>query len=147
MTKSFNWKVDKLADHEKMLLWGAGGWQEGHSGWHQDGKTTINTQSYRKLALKYHPDKNAGNDEAKQLFLAVQEAYEVLSDPNERTWYDTNREKILFNKEDMSKEDIEMHTFGFNVWTYFSSACFKGYGDEEGAFYQVYRDIFERIKT
>lgn len=40
-----------------------------------------------------------------------------------------------------------MHTFGFNVWTYFSSACFKGYGDEEGAFYQVYRDIFERIKT
>lgn len=77
----------------------------------------------------------------------MQEAYEVLSDPNERTWYDTNREKILFNKEDMSKEDIEMHTFGFNVWTYFSSACFKGYEDNEGGFYQVYREIFERIKT
>lgn len=40
-----------------------------------------------------------------------------------------------------------MHTFGFNIWTYFSSGCFKGYGDNEGGFYQVYRQVFERIKT
>jgi hypothetical protein len=47
----------------------------------------------------------------------------------------------------MSKEDIEMHTFGFNIWMYFSHACFKGYDDEEGGFYPVYREVFERIKT
>ena len=59
-------------------------------------------QSYRKMALKYHPDKNDG-EEAKQMFIEVQEAYQVLSDPNERTWYDNNREKILFDKDSMSK--------------------------------------------
>jgi len=41
------------------------------------------------------------------MFLKITEAYEVLSDVNERTWYDNNREKILFNKDDMSKEDLE----------------------------------------
>ena len=59
-------------------------------------------QSYRKLVLKCHPDKNPSED-AKKVFLELQEAYDVLSDPNERTFYDVNREKILFNKEDMSK--------------------------------------------
>jgi DnaJ family protein A protein 5 len=40
-----------------------------------------------------------------------------------------------------------MHTFGFNIWVYFSSSCFKGYEDGEHGFYQVYREVFERIKT
>lgn len=71
----------------------------------------------------------------------------MLSDPNERTWYDNNRDKIIFNKEEMTKEDVEMYSFGFNIWEYFTSACYKGFGDEPGAFYQVYRDIFEKIKT
>lgn len=81
------------------------------------------------------------------MFLQITEAYEVLSDPNERTWYDNNREKILFNKDEMSKEDVEMYSFGFNIWPYFSSSCFKGFDDSEGGFYYVYRDIFEKIKT
>lgn len=97
------------------------------------------------MALKYHPDKNP-SEEAKSIFVTLNEAYTVLSDPNERTWYDNNREKILFNKEDMSKEDLEVHTFGFNIWNYFTVSCFSGFEDDEGGFYQVYRDIFEKLK-
>ena len=50
------------------------------------------------------------------------------------------------NKDNMSKEDIEMQTYGFNIWPYFSTACFKGYNDEPLGFYAVYREMFEKIK-
>lgn len=44
-------------------------------------------KAYKKLALKWHPDKNVGNEEeAKENFQLVQHAYEVLIDPHERTW-------------------------------------------------------------
>lgn len=42
----------------------------------------------------------------------------------------------------MSKQDVEMYSFGFNIWAYFTSSSFKGFDDNEGGFYHVYRDIF-----
>ena len=52
-------------------------------------------KAYRKLALEWHPDKNAHrHDEAEAKFKEIRGAYETLSDPNERAWYDSHREAI-----------------------------------------------------
>lgn len=52
-------------------------------------------KSYKKLAIKHHPDKNGNSDESKKLFQEINEAYEVLSDDQKRKIFDMYGEEGL----------------------------------------------------
>lgn len=61
-------------------------------------------KAYRKLALKYHPDRNPDNKEAEAKFKEINEAYAVLSDPEKKKMYDTYGSADFHRK--YSQEDI-----------------------------------------
>lgn len=57
-------------------------------------------KAYKRKALELHPDRNYSDAErTTKLFVEVQAAYEVLSDPQERAWYDSHRESILHGRD------------------------------------------------
>ena len=57
-------------------------------------------KEYRKLALKYHPDKNAGDKVAEEQFKKIAEAYGILGDPEKRRKYDAPHSASSFSFED-----------------------------------------------
>ena len=81
--------------------------------------------AYRKLALKYHPDRNPDNKEAEEKFKAAAEAYQVLSDSEKRKRYDQFGTADMGNmggfSQEMNMEDI-FENFGDIFETLFGGA-------------------------
>lgn len=80
-------------------------------------------------------------EEATEMFSKIQNAYQVLSDPQERAFYDRHRESILRK----GKQKSRVAESGYSVddlMNFFDASVFKGYGDDPKGFYSVYRDLF-----
>lgn len=92
-------------------------------------------RAYRKLAVKYHPDKNPGNKQAEDKFKEASNAYQVLSDPEKRKIYDI-------------RGHAGVHDSGFQGFNNFDE-IFSQFGDIFGQqifgnFGDVFGDVFSK---
>lgn len=101
-------------------------------------------KAHRKLALKLHPDKNIGDDSAAEQFRLVQQAYECLSDPTERKWYDDHREAILRGWSANNRDGNDLAVL-FEVVPFMHPGCYRGFGDDDNGFFAIYRNAFRKI--
>ncbi|KAK7752106.1 hypothetical protein SLS62_005849 [Diatrype stigma] len=112
-------------------------------------------KAYRKKALELHPDRNYGDVErATQRFAEVQAAYEVLSDPQERAWYDSHHDAILRGDDPTDADAAAGPQHYHNVRLTTADEIYALIGrfnktvpldDSPGSFFTVLRETFERI--
>ena len=104
-------------------------------------------KQYKRMALKWHPDRNHGTEETATIrFKEVTAAYTVLSDPHEKKWYDDHREAIIrgSNGTRSNKDDTDVGDC-IDLWRYFNATCFNGMSDATGGFFNVYSEIFSQL--
>ena len=90
-------------------------------------------KAYRKLALKYHPDRNKGDKSAEAKFKEMSEAYAVLSDPEKKKQYD------MFGAEGFQSRFTQEDIFrGFDFGSIFSEFGFGGGGKAQNIFGQMF---------
>ena len=109
-------------------------------------------KAYRKLALKYHPDKNQGDASAEAKFKEAAEAYEVLSSPEKKQRYDQFGHAGMggaaggFGGGGMSMDDI-FSQFGDIFGSAFGGGGFGGFGGRGGGRRAVFRGSNLRIRV
>ncbi|KAE8166173.1 hypothetical protein BDV40DRAFT_13136 [Aspergillus tamarii] len=107
-------------------------------------------KAYRRRALELHPDRNYGNVEAAtRLFAEIQSAYEVLSDAQERAWYDSHRDVFLGNdgKPDGAEYSYDTRmTTSDDILKLFSKFSPRmEFTDAPTGFYGALRETFARL--
>lgn len=105
-------------------------------------------KAYRRKALELHPDRNFGNvEQATSQFADVQTAYEILSDPQERAWYDSHRESILSGSGSGDQYERPSHvTTSEDIYSLLTS--FRGqldYSDTSTGFFGALKNLFHRL--
>ncbi|CAH8543180.1 unnamed protein product [Schistosoma turkestanicum] len=103
-------------------------------------------KAYYKLSLQWHPDKNTTEDTT-VIFQEIQEAYKVLSDPQERAWYDKHRAQILLGngRDTQMGGTSDYQESRVDVFQYFTRSCFEKFDDDVKGFYTVYAKVFADI--
>jgi len=104
-------------------------------------------KAYRKMALLWHPDKNQHRvDEATEMFKVIQHAYLVLSDAQERAWYDRHRDQVLRGKSTSAgAAGAPDYDDGPDIFEFFSAGAYSGFGGDEDGFYAVYASLFAEL--
>ncbi|OAQ79108.1 meiotically up-regulated protein [Purpureocillium lilacinum] len=110
-------------------------------------------KAYRRKALDLHPDRNLNDVEAAtRKFAEVQSAYEVLSDPQERAWYDSHRDAILSGQDDLADgaapttfRNVRLTTTDeiLSLMRRFNAAV--PFNDEPTGFFGIARETFEHL--
>ena len=109
-------------------------------------------KAYRKLALKYHPDRNPGDKEAEEKFKEAAEAYDVLSNPDKKAKYDQFGHAGLdgaaggFSGQGMSMDDI-FSSFGSIFGDFFGGGGGFGFSSRGGGGRPTSRGSNLRIKV
>ena len=102
-------------------------------------------KAYRKRALMYHPDKNEDKVSAKEKFIKIQEAYEVLKDTDKRKKYDelinqqNNAGKKKYNQKNNYRWESKKHPDDYYNFD-------KGFGESESLFSAFFNYFFAKKK-